>query len=161
MFTDSSRTVRFLIVRPSGERYLFTDWCSQTCADAYVISQLILHPQHDSMAATAPETEVEKTPEATPPRGRARQRKTPYLTRGREPWLLIGWVGTHWVKSNVMTAADGVRARHGYSHRGWGSASRDSRKSRERCEDRRVQVSPQVRLSFLSRESVKVFSSLE
>lgn len=36
------------------------------------------------------------------------------------------------MKSKVMVAVDWVRARQGYSHRGCGSASRDSRKSRER-----------------------------
>lgn len=39
------------------------------------------------------------------------------------------------MKSKVMTAADGLRARQGYSHRGCGSASRDSRKSKERWWD--------------------------
>lgn len=54
-----------------------------------------------------------------------------YLVRGSEPWLLIGCWGRHCVKSKVMTAADGLRARQGYSHSGCGSASRDSRKSKE------------------------------
>ena len=40
------------------------------------------------------------------------------------------------MKSKVMTAEDVVRARHGYSQRGWGSASRDSRKSRDFCRDK-------------------------
>lgn len=39
------------------------------------------------------------------------------------------------MKSKVMTAADGLSARQGYSHRGCGSASRDSRKSKERWWD--------------------------
>lgn len=47
------------------------------------------------------------------------------------PSLLIGCSGTHWVKSNVMTGRGLVRARHGYSHSGCGSASRDSRKSKD------------------------------
>lgn len=55
-----------------------------------------------------------------------------YLMKDSKPWLLIGCWGRHCVKSKVMVAVDWVRARQGYSHRGCGSASRDSRKSRER-----------------------------
>ena len=65
-------------------------------------------------------------------------RKRIYLMKGSEPWLLTGSWGTHCVKSKVMTAVDWVRARHGYSHRGWGSASRDSRKSRDCWRDRSI-----------------------
>lgn len=56
-----------------------------------------------------------------------------YLTKGSEPRLLIGRWGTSCVKSKAMTCADRVTARHGYSHSGWGSASRDSRKSKDLC----------------------------
>lgn len=63
-------------------------------------------------------------------------KKTQNLVKGTEPWLLIGCWGRHCVKSKVMTAVDWVRARHGYSQRGWGSASLDSWKSRDRWWDR-------------------------
>lgn len=61
------------------------------------------------------------------------QNKSPYLVNGSDPWHLIGCSGTHCRKSKVMTALGWVRARHGYSHRGCGSASWDSRKSRDCC----------------------------
>lgn len=61
-----------------------------------------------------------------------------------KPWLLIGCWGRHCVKSKVMVAVDWVRARQGYSHRGCGSASRDSRKSRERWGDIRIYLDTDV-----------------
>lgn len=61
-------------------------------------------------------------------------KKTPIsdLVKGSDPWLTSGSRGSCCVKSKVMTALGDVNARHGYSHKGWGSASRDSRKSRDR-----------------------------
>lgn len=116
--------------------HLLTHCSNQTSAHSDVIGQIILHPQRDTVTPAAPaETRqvsllLHRLRITTVPVVAAHNTES-HLVRGSEPRLLIGCWGRHCVKSKVMTAADGLSARQGYSHNGCGSASRDSRKSKE------------------------------
>lgn len=96
---------------------LGSNYTSFTPADFYLCRKT--HFQNDF----PPRTRFEKVWE--------RRTSFSYLTSGTDPWLLMGCSGTHCWKLKVMTGRGSVRAIQGYSHRGWGSASRDSRKSKD------------------------------
>lgn len=111
-------------------KYLFIDWFGQAHVYSNVIRQLILHPENNTMATSSPAT---SSINITSKHAYLCQLLCLYyLVNGTVPCLLIGCSGTHCVKSNVMTGRGLARARQGYSQRGCGSASQDSRKSKDR-----------------------------
>lgn len=138
-------------------KYLLGDRLGQANADGDVVSQAKLHPQSHTVTAPSPGINKVLLTYELCKSNEQRHWKTGcgckklgrilvlhksqlkfgcfcffYPVRGSVPWLLIGCSGTHCWKSKVITERGLDRARQGYSHRGWGSASRDSQKSRER-----------------------------